>query len=87
MLITCTCCDDQIKGTQDKDFSYSFFASLTRSTIFASLTAFLQLILPHYLLIKFSCSTILQVRFLRVRLWQALHFTVLCFGRWVQFLS
>ena len=24
MLITCTCCDDQIKGTQDKDFSYSF---------------------------------------------------------------
>ena len=29
MLITCTCCDDQIKGTQDKDFSYSFFDSLS----------------------------------------------------------
>ena len=28
MLITCTCCDDQIKGTQDKDFSYSFSDSL-----------------------------------------------------------
>ena len=24
LLITCTCCYDQIKGTQDKDFSYSF---------------------------------------------------------------
>ena len=24
MLITCTCCYDLTKGTQDKDFSYSF---------------------------------------------------------------
>ena len=29
ILITCTCCDDQIKGTQDKDFSYSFSDSLS----------------------------------------------------------
>ena len=28
LLITCTCCDDPIKGTQDKDFSYSFSDSL-----------------------------------------------------------
>ena len=28
LLITCTCCYDQIKGTQDKDFSHSFFDSL-----------------------------------------------------------
>ena len=27
LLITCTCCYDQIKGTQDKDFSYSFSES------------------------------------------------------------
>ena len=29
LLITCTCCYDQIKGTQDKDFSYSFSDSLS----------------------------------------------------------
>ena len=29
LLITCTCCYDQIKGTQHKDFSYSFFDSLS----------------------------------------------------------
>ena len=29
MLITCTCCYDLTKGTQDKDFSYSFFDSLS----------------------------------------------------------
>ena len=29
LLITYTCCYDQIKGTQDKDFSYSFSDSLT----------------------------------------------------------
>ena len=29
-LITCTCCDDQIKGAQDKDFSDSFSDSLSR---------------------------------------------------------
>ena len=28
LLITCTCCYDQIKGTQDKDFSFSFPDSL-----------------------------------------------------------
>ena len=29
LLITCTCCYDQTKGTQDKDFSYSFSDSLS----------------------------------------------------------
>ena len=29
LLITCTCCVDLTKGTQDKDFSYSFFDSLS----------------------------------------------------------
>ena len=29
LLITCTCCYDQIKGTQDNDFSDSFFDSLS----------------------------------------------------------
>ena len=29
LLITCTCCYDEIKGTQDKDFSYSFSDSLS----------------------------------------------------------
>ena len=28
ILVTCTCCYDLTKGTQDKDFSYSFFDSL-----------------------------------------------------------
>ena len=28
MLVTCTCCYDLTKGTQDKDFSYSFSDSL-----------------------------------------------------------
>ena len=27
--LSCTCCDDQIKGAQDKDFSYSFSDSLS----------------------------------------------------------
>ena len=27
--VTCTCCYDQIKGTQDRDFSYSFSDSLS----------------------------------------------------------
>ena len=31
LLITCTCCYDQIKGTQDKDFSYSFSLILSDS--------------------------------------------------------
>ena len=31
LLISCTCCYDQIKGTQDKDFSYSFSDSLSAS--------------------------------------------------------
>ena len=35
LLITCTCCYDLTKGTQDKDFSYSFFDSLS---IWACLT-------------------------------------------------
>ena len=29
MLVTCTCCYDLTKGTQDKDFSYSFSDSLS----------------------------------------------------------
>ena len=29
ILITCTCCYDLTKGAQDKDFSYSFFDSLS----------------------------------------------------------
>ena len=29
LLITCTCCYDQLKGTQDKDFAYSFSDSLS----------------------------------------------------------
>ena len=29
LLITCTCCYDLTKGTQDKDFSYSFSGSLS----------------------------------------------------------
>ena len=33
LLITCTCCCDEIKGTQDKDFSYSFSDSLSRSVV------------------------------------------------------
>ena len=33
LLITCTCCYDQIKGTQDKDFSYSFSDSLSTHTV------------------------------------------------------
>ena len=34
--ITCTCCYDQIKGTQDKDFSYSFSDSLSGFGCFSS---------------------------------------------------
>ena len=30
MLVTCTCCYDLTKGTQDKDFSYSLSDSLSR---------------------------------------------------------
>ena len=41
LLITCTCCDDQIKGTQDKDFSYSFSDSLScLSSLFSLLLVF-----------------------------------------------
>ena len=36
LLITCTCCYDQIKGTQDRDFSYSFCDSLSPSLRIAS---------------------------------------------------
>ena len=36
MLITCTCCYDLTKGTQDKDFSYSFsILSLSPLTLIA----------------------------------------------------
>ena len=52
MLITCTCCYDLTKGTQDKDFSDSF-SILTHLTLCHSLplTHFLFFIYLHNLLI------------------------------------
>ena len=38
LLITCTCCYDLTKGTQNKDFSYSFFDSLSFLSLFFNLT-------------------------------------------------
>ena len=49
LLITCTCCYDQIKGTQDKDFSYSFSDSLcVPSDCMPSLCAFSLFVLSLY---------------------------------------
>ena len=52
LLITCTCCYDQIKGAQDKDFSYSFSDSPSLSP---SLLSLLTSLTHHTFLITCTC--------------------------------
>ena len=47
LLITCTCCYDLTKGTQDKDFSYSFSDSLSHMLFPHYLSATVTLMLLH----------------------------------------
>ena len=57
LLITCTCCYDQIKGTLDKDFSYSFSDSaMMRSK---ELTTSRSILMPILWFSLYSASTIL----------------------------
>ena len=54
ILITCTCCYDLTKGTQDKDFSYSFFDSLSMC---ASLQAYhLCVAVSQCQILRIMCS-------------------------------
>ena len=50
LIITCTCCVDLTKGAQDKDFSYSFFDSLSQPLcLSASVSLSLSVSQPLYL--------------------------------------
>jgi hypothetical protein len=60
MLISCTCCYDLTKGTQDKDFSYSF-SILSHLTLCHSLPLTLALSTTHSLSLCLSLTLLCQL--------------------------